>query len=336
MIKPRTNLKLRDETEEQTLRDLLTPLFRQKRALIGVFSCFSVLAILLAAFWAARYYVSAMQIVVNRDRSDPAITAAPNAAVMNNPQVTPEQVNSEIALIKGDDILRSVAQTCGLANRWTVTELLVPRDPDSIRAARTESAAMRLGKGVKVETEKASDVITVKYGAFGNPETPACVLQNIGKLYLQKRLLLRRPADTLDFFTEQTEKYRQQLSDVETRLANFGHAEGVAAPDVLRNDVAQQVATAMSSLHQTEQQIAGDEKRLRDDAAQSREIPARITTQQSSNAANILLQQLQSDLLSAQLKDNSCSSSTIRPSHWFVRLTKKLPRPKPPSTTPGR
>ena len=302
MIKPTTSLRLRDETEEQTLRDLLTPLFRQRRALIAVFSCASLLAVFVAAFWAARYHVSAMQIVVNRDRSDPTITAAPNAAVMNNPQVTPEQVNSEIALIKGDDILRSVAQTCGLADRWTAAELLVPHDPGSIKAARIENAAARLAKDVKVETEKASDVITVKYGSLGNPETPACVLQNIGKLYLQKRLLLRRPTDTLDFFTDQTEKYRQQLAGVETQLANFGHVEGVAAPDVLRNDIAQQVAAAMSSLHQAEQQIAGDEKRLRDDSAQSRVIPARITTQQSSNAANILLQQLQGDLLAAQLK----------------------------------
>jgi uncharacterized protein involved in exopolysaccharide biosynthesis len=302
MNKAASPLKLRGETEEQTLRDMLTPLFRQRRALIVVFSCVSLLAIFFAWFWASRYYVSQMQIVVDRDRSDPAITAAPNAAVLNNSQVTPEQVNSEIALIKGADILRNVAQTCGLANRWTADELFVPHDPSRIKAARIESAAMHLAKGVQVQTEKASNVITLKYGDLGNPDTPACVLQNIGKLYMQKRLSLRRPSDTLHFFAEQTEKYRQQLAQVETQLADFGHVEGVAAPDVLRTDMAQRVTASVAGLHATQQQIAGDEKRLSDDATQMRQIPNRITTQQSSNAASQLLQQLQGNLLAAQLK----------------------------------
>lgn len=302
MNKPPARLRLTGTTEEQTVREMLTPLFRQKRTLIIVFSGTALLAVFLAWFWASRYYVSSMQVVVNQDRSDPTITAAPNAAVMNNHTVTPEQINSEIALITGQDILRSVAQTCGLANHWTAAEIFVPDDPKRIEAARIESAALHLARNVKVEAEKASNVITVKYGALGDPDTPACVLQNIGKLYLQKRLELRRPSDTFKFFAEQTDKYRQQLSQVETQLAAFSQSQGVAAPDILRTDVAQQVAVSMGALHEAQQQIAGDEERLGADMAQLRKVPDRVTTQQSSNAANILLQQLQGDLLTAQLK----------------------------------
>ena len=302
MNKPSSNIKLNGITQERTLRDLLTPLFRQKRTVIGVFSCVFLLAIFFSWFLASRYYVSEMQIVVVPDRSDPAITAAQNAAVMSNRGITQDQINSEVALIKGQDILRRVAETCGLGDRWTASELLLPNDPERIKAARIENAAHRLGKGVKVDAEKVSDVITVKYGALGDPNMPACVLQNIGKLYLEKRLQLRRPPGAFKFFVEQTEQYRQQLADVETRLADFSRAEGVASPDILQTDVAQQVAVSMGALHQAQQQIAGDEQRLRIDAEQLQKTPDRIQTQQSSNAANLLLQQLQSDLLTAELK----------------------------------
>jgi uncharacterized protein involved in exopolysaccharide biosynthesis len=221
---------------------------------------------------------------------------------MDHKGVSPDQISSEVALLKGRDMLRKIVETCGLGDKWSASELLLPADPERIKAARIENATIGLGKGVKVEAEKISDVINVKYGAVGDPRTPACVLQNLGKLYLEKHLLLRRPAGSSTFFAEETEKYRQELADTEGRLANFSRDEGVAAPDVLRTDMAQEVATSVSTLHQARQQIAADQERLKAVEARLQTMPERITTQQSSNAANLLQQQLEGDLLNAELK----------------------------------
>lgn len=291
-----------DASGTPTPRDLLMPVLRHKHLVAGVFSSLFLFAVFAAWFWAARYYVSAMQVVVEQGRADPAITSAQNAAVLSNKSVTPDQINSEITLLKGQDILLKVAETCGLGNKWSASEVWLPNDPDRIKAARIQSAAISLGKGVKVEVEKVSDVITVKYGAIGDPKIPACVLQNIGKLYLDKHLQLRRPMGSSNFFAQQTEMYRQELAGVEARLAGFSRWEGVAAPDVLRTDVAQQVAASMAALHTAQQQIAGDEDRLKAGEAQLRETSERITTLQSSNAANLLMQQLENTLLNAEMK----------------------------------
>jgi len=289
-----------------TPRELLTPIFRHKRLVMGVFSALFLLSVFVAWFWASRYYVSEMQVVVAQLRTDPAITSGQNAAVGTYKGVAPDQISSEIALLKGQDILRRVAETCALGNGWiegwSTSEIFLSNDPDRLKAARIQNAAAKLEKGVKAEAEKVSDVITVKYGALGDPKTPACVLQNIGKLYLEKHLQMRRPSGSATFFAEQTERYRGELADVEARLADFSRNEGVAAPDVLRTDIAQQVAASMAQLHQTQQQIAGDEERLKADEAQLQNTPDRITTQQSSNAANLLMQQLETILLNAQLK----------------------------------
>ena len=301
------NLKtgLNDVLPKWTLRDGLTPLFRHKGRVLTVFTL--VLGVSIYLVWAvvAHYYVSSMQIVVQQHRSDPSISAGQTGAIMNTSRgVSPDQISSEMAILKGDDMLRSVAETCDLASTkgFSPSELLFPKDPERRKAAKFEKAALSLEKGLKVEAAKVSDVIEVRYGVVGDPRTPACVLQNLGKLYLQKRLQLQRPPGASKFFAEQTEKYGKELSDVENQLAQFSQKQGVAAPDVLKTDLAQQLSVAIASLNTTQQAIAADENRLADIGRQLANTPDRITTQQISNSAMTLLQQLEASLLAAQVK----------------------------------
>jgi uncharacterized protein involved in exopolysaccharide biosynthesis len=286
-----------------SLRDALAPIFRHKRLVTAVFFGVFICSVLVAWFWVSQYYVAKMQVIVEQGRSDPTISAGQNAAVVTNRAPSPDVVSSEIALLQGQDMMREVAQTCGFADRSSMlSDLFLPRDPARRQAAKLEKAALSVGKAVKAEAEKGSDVINVKFGSIGNPETPACVLQNLGKLYLQKRLQLRRPVGASTFFAEQTEKYNNDLAEVETRLANFSHEQGVAAPDALRPFMAQQVAISTAALHTAEQAIAADQARLEGLKKQLQETPERIVTQQTSNAANSLLQNLEANLLESQVK----------------------------------
>jgi len=290
------------ETQELTLRDMLSPLFRHRRIVIISFCGVFVIATLVAWLWAAQYYVSTMQVAVEQDRSDPTVTAAQNGTVTSK-AITVDQVSSEVALLQGDDMLRTVAATCGLADeKWSPFNIFLPSDPQKRSAARIEVAARKLAKKLDVEAEKTSDVINVKYGKAGEPETPACVLQTLGRLYLEKHLQLQRPAGSSDFFAQETEKYRQALADSESRLSGFSRTEGVAAPDILRTDMAGQVATSEAALYQAKQAIAADEKRIENINQQLTQTPARSATSESSMASNLLMQNLQATLLAAQVK----------------------------------
>jgi uncharacterized protein involved in exopolysaccharide biosynthesis len=290
------------EAQEISLRDMLSPLFRHRRIVIFSFCTVFVLATLFAWLWAAQYYVSTMQVVVEQDRSDPTVTSAQNGTVTSK-AITIDQVSSEVALLQGDDMLRSVAATCGLADeKWSPFNVFLPSDPQKRKAIRIEAAAGRLAKKLDVEAEKTSDVINVKYGKTGEPETPACVLQTLGRLYLEKHLQLQRPAGSSDFFAQEAEKYRQALADSEARLSGFSRTEGVAAPDILRTDMAGQVATSEAALYQAKQLIAADEKRIDNIDQQMAKTPARSATTESSMASNLLMQNLQTTLLAAQVK----------------------------------
>ena len=198
-------------------------------------------------------------------------------------------------------MLRKVVATCSLATP-SVMDVFLPSDPQRRMAMKQEAAARRLAKKITVEAAATSDVIDVKYGRMGEPEVPACVLQTLGKLYLEKHLQLQRPLGTSDFFAQETAKYQQALTDAESRLTDFSRTEGVAAPDILRTDMATQVATSEAALYQAKQAIAADEKRIENVTQQMAATPARSSTTESSVAANLLLENLNATLLAGQIK----------------------------------
>jgi uncharacterized protein involved in exopolysaccharide biosynthesis len=289
---------------EITLRDVLAPLFRHKKMVLISFCGVFALAIIVAWAWAARYYQANMQVVVEQDRSDPAITAAQVANVNNNKPITLDQVTSEVALLQGEDMLLKVVRECQLVepNSWSPMDVFLPSDKAQRQAMKEESSMRNLSKKIKVEAATTSDVIDVKYGRVGEPEKPACVLQTLGKLYLEKHLQLQRPAGSSDFFAQETEKYRKALEISEKRLTDFSQSEKVAAPELLRADMAQQLAAAEASLYQAQQAIAADQKRIDNEKAQMAATPARSNTTEVSNASYLLMQNLQAELLAAQLK----------------------------------
>jgi len=276
--------------------------FRRRRLALVSFCGVFLGATVFAWYWAANYYESFMEILVEQDRSDPAITAAQNAAILTNGQVTPDQINSEVALIQGWDMLSSVVSSCGLEEPSLTDRLLLPSDPAQRKAVQVAKATRRLAKALDVEVEKNADVIKITYGKRGEAATPACVLDHLSRLYTEKHLQLRRPSGTSDFFAQETGKYQAALEEAETQLADFGIKHGVVAPDVQRTDMAQQVVNSIAALHQARQAAAADEQRIKNAEMQMTAIPARSATQESSNSADVLLQQLESSLLVAQIK----------------------------------
>jgi uncharacterized protein involved in exopolysaccharide biosynthesis len=275
--------------------------FRRRRLALVSFCGVFLGATIFSWYWAANYYESFMEILVEQDRSDPAITAAQNAAILTNGQVTPDQINSEVALIQGWDMLSSVVSSCGLEEP-SLTDKFLPADPAQRKAVQVAKATRHLAKALDVEVEKNADVIKVSYGKRGDAATPACVLDHLSQLYLQKHLQLRRPSGTSDFFAQETGKYQAALEEAESQLADFGIRHGVVAPDIQRTDMAQQVVNSIAALHQARQAAAADEQRIKNAEIQMIAIPARSATQESSNSADVLLQQLESSLLAAQIK----------------------------------
>jgi uncharacterized protein involved in exopolysaccharide biosynthesis len=312
-------LELRDTgaiSADPTVRDLVVPLFRRKR-LWGI----SLLGLLLLTIGVTVYlsnvYKCSMEVLVNRERLEPTLTSeATNQTPTNAAPVTEEDINSEVELLQSPDLLRQVVLAVGLERieRKAPMSLILPRQTDEWYAAR---ATERLGKRLDIEVVKKTNMILVSYKS-SDPKIAYGVLDKLAGLYMEKHLTVHRPIGSYDFFAKQTDKYRQALADSEMSLVNFGKTEGVVAPDVQRTDLAQVATNSVGALHQAEQAIAADEDRIIREEAKMKETPSRSPTLEVSNAADLLLQGLEANLLAAQIKKTQLSMK-YEPSYPLVQ-----------------
>jgi uncharacterized protein involved in exopolysaccharide biosynthesis len=154
---------------------------------------------------------------------------------------------------------------------------------------------------LNIEVVKKTDMIEVSYKSQ-DPKIAFGVLDKLAGLYMEKHLTVHRPTGSYEFFAKETDKYKQALEDAEARLGDFGKQEGVVAPDVQRSNLALVATNSVAAFHQAQQSIAADEQRISHEQGKMKEIPARSSTQEVSNSANVLLQQLQQNLLAARVK----------------------------------
>ena len=288
------------EPQDLTLRDLIVPLFRRKRTLSISLLVLLASAVVVTIALSGQYKAS-MEVLVNRQRLDPLVTSEATVQTPPNPPpVSEEEINSEVELLKSTELLKEVVLSNRLQERErkTLLAVLLPRQSDDWYVAR---AVEKLSKKLTTEVVKKTNMIEVSYKS-SDPQVSYGVLNKLAGLYMEKHIAVQRPMGSYEFFSKETDRYKHALAESEMRLASFGKTEGVAAPDVVRTDMAQEVVNSISALHQAQQAISVDEHRIGDEQAQMTATPSRSSTQQVSNSADVLLQQLEANLLSARIK----------------------------------
>src|SRR5271154_4635566 len=140
MSAPNSKKNFDDPLAVPTMRDVLSPLFRHRRLVIGTFCALFACSILFAWRWASHYYVAKMQIVVEPTRSDPAITSAQFSSVASSKSISTDQISSEIALLRGLDMYREIVVTCGMVSntKWSPGDLFIAPSPERKQAMNLE------------------------------------------------------------------------------------------------------------------------------------------------------------------------------------------------------
>jgi uncharacterized protein involved in exopolysaccharide biosynthesis len=289
-----------EKSSRVTLRDMLVPLFRRRRLFVLTF--FGLLLGTICMTWyLSTLYEASIEVLVDRERQDPMVTTQQTNQSAQLPlPVTEEEINSEIELLQSADLLEKVVLANHLQEKEkdSITAWLFPQKDE---AAYVSKAVERLAKALKVEPVVKANVFKVSYKST-DPRLCYGVMNSLANGYLEKHINVYRPKGSYNFFAKEAEEYRKALAESETRLASFGPEQKVAAPDQVRTFMAQTVAMSVGTLQQAKEAIAADEKRIKEDETQISATPARSPTLQVSNVADVLLQQLKTDLLTAQLK----------------------------------
>jgi polysaccharide biosynthesis transport protein len=298
-------------------RDLLAIVFRHLGSVILLFLGIS-LAVLLYAFLSPKQYQSETKILVKRERVDPLVTAEAQVSPLPNAGVTEADVNSEIELLKSQDLLAKVVVAAGLdqekkEDSWLaylaslkdrVVSLIWPPEPIKdlayAKQLKINMLAQDLATNLDVEPLSKSNLISVTYSST-DPEMAARVLNKLAVLYLDKHLSVQRPPGTLEFFEQETQRYRKGLVDIEARLSEFSQSLGAISPQIEEESVMRKISDFEGRARETLSGIAEAQERIRSIQAQLSSMPERLTT--SVHTGNSpMIGQLKSTLSTLELK----------------------------------
>jgi uncharacterized protein involved in exopolysaccharide biosynthesis len=285
-----------------TARDLLEIGYRRRKTFAV---CFTVvfLGAILAAVVMPRRYESELKILVHRERADPIVTAQQTAAMEQNlPGLTEEDINSEVAILRSQDLLEKVVAACGLETGRSGSlvdaifgPLRVPQDEQT----KIRMAAAKLGNDLRIEPVKKSFIISVTYPS-SDPQLAAHVLNTLGDLYLAKHAAVHRPSNATDFFDREAEQHRKTMEDAESRLAEFNRDSGLVTSQSEKDSTVPKLAEFELNMRETQAAIPAAQEHVQALEGLLEKTPPRITTQLHTSDNGALMQQLKSSLVSLE------------------------------------
>ena len=279
-----------------TVRELAMVLFRQRRVFVGVAGMVLVAAVFYAIF--GTQYQANMKVLVRRGRADAPVSTGANAPLdLTRLSVTEEELNSEVELLRGGDVLRSVVQQTGVGGHDWLGFLRFSEGTDQ----QVERAERRLAKRLKVETIKKTNLIAISY-ASEDPQKAAKVLQCLASVYLSKHTDVHRPGGERPFFLQQGEEAERQLEESKESLSRFNAQHGVVSAALQRDLTLQRLSEIDASHTDTRVTLAETQERVGALRQQLAALPERSTTQVRTADNPELLKELKSSLLNLELK----------------------------------
>ena len=280
-----------------SMRDLLAIGFRRKRTILLSFFGL-LLGAVLAILLRPSEYTATTKFLVERERMNPVVSPLQDVQASFPGEVTEEELNSEVELLKSEDVLRQVVVSCELQRHKSFLASLLGTRNEERQIAK---AVSRLQTGLKIEPIRKSHLIVVNYTS-SDPQLAARVLIALGDAYIAKNVAVHRRPGQFEFFDQETERYRTKLSDAAAQLMAFSNEDGGVAPQLTRDITLQKLNEFEASSQQTKAEMAASKQRIQALESQAGTTPQRLTTQARQIDDAQVLQGFKATLMNLELK----------------------------------
>lgn len=299
-----------------TLRQLVIPLFRHRTAVLVTFAVLAA-AVVLVMVLLPRVYQAEMKLLVNRERADTIMTANAQSQGTIPAEISEGELYGEVELIQSREVIERVVTAIGL------DRFLPERFASEPAQARMAAAVEAVRDDLTVDPIRKTTMIRVAYKSQ-DPQLAARVLKELATVYLEKHLAVRRPAGAYDFFTQQTQRYTEELDTAQRALAAFAQREQVVAATTEKEIMLRKQNEFESDLDRTEATIADLTRRLDEIEQQIRTTPNRQVTQVRDVGNIEMLRGLKNDILKLEIERSDMLTKFTSAYPPLVRLEERL------------
>ena len=271
----------------------------RRRKLVAVVFCTMLAAVVAVTIVAGDKYESEFKVLVKQHLD--ALASPDGSGLNRTADVTEEETNTEVELLKSRDLLAQVVALHHLDKPGTQPWAHWLEKLQGGSGQRTDRAIRHLVSNLRVEAVKKSNIIDVTYSS-SDPALSARVLRTLADLYLAKHVELHETQGAYSFFAQQAQDYKAALAKAETDLTEYSHASSMAAPQMERDLMLQKMADIRVLQAQSEAAADSAFERYKTLQAELASTAPRMVTQVKSADNALLLGQLKSTLLNLELK----------------------------------
>jgi len=296
------------------LGDILFALFKRKRTII-VCAVVGIIAAAAVYFLFPPSYESQAKLLVRyvleRSGVDPA-EAAGAAAQSGNQAQADRVIGAETEILTSWDLAIQVAEALGpqrllpppqdLFSHVVQAVGLKRLLPSSGPSATVAEAAGSIASGLKVVSDKGSNIILISY-KNRNPEIAPLVLQELLSRYFVKHLEVHRSAGAFDFVAQQTDQVRARLNQAEDALKSLREKTGIASLKEGSAAITTEAAKAQEQLNAAEADLAEQQALVRQKTDSGSKTWRKKPTDEKANKAKVAGTQAKIETLKARLSD---------------------------------
>jgi len=291
-----------------TLEQFLIVLKYRRKLIFKVFASFVILVTVVSLVW-PNVYTGIATVVIDAKAPD-AVTG-----MLTQGMIMPSYLATQVDIISSERVARGVVRKLGLdkdpelVNDWKLDT------NDGATGSFESYYAYRLGKKLKVEPSRESNVIEIRFKA-NNAKSAAAIANAFAEVYLETNLeLMNEPATRYsNWFTNQVKQIRGKMAKEQESFTVYQKDKGIVSMDEKFDVEAAHMADLSAQLTVLMAQLSDARTREREaDAGNLETIPEVVN--------NLEVQNLRNAIAAADGKILS-ASNTLGPNHPQVKEQK--------------
>lgn len=244
------------EDQKKTPRRILSSLFKHRLLIAKVFLCVG-LPLFILVLSMPKKYIATSRVLIKPGRAILLSPGSDGSSLALTP--SPETINTEIQIIKSQELFDRLAKDVPLPNG---------------------KATGGLGASLTVTPVRATNVIQISF--TGTDQDRAAKLANrAAELYIEQSLKVHRTQGIEEFYDEQEKKLQEQLITAETSLKEFQEREKIVDASIEISSDLQALAAFEKGLKETESAIRETEERIAVLNDQMKQQQVTISTQKN-------------------------------------------------------
>lgn len=340
--------KIEETPRSLTIRDFVYVLFRHKWKIVFFFTAV-VSVVTIATLVSPEIYRSEAKLLLKIGRE--SVTLDPTAStgpVMHVSQSRLSEINSEIEILRGRDLIEKVIDTIGTdqllmksqaaggatdAGQWLAPIKSVlgwPKDAlkqmgMSEQLSDREVALLSIYDNLYIGSDKDSNIIKVSYTA----KSPAIAQRFVSELItssLEKHIAAHRTPGSYKFFVEQTEHLKSKLNASEEKLKTLKNKIGITSIERQQANLLERIRLLEVKKDTTESSLASSSAKVKSLEQAIAQIPETTVIEETTGYPSSGADAMREELFRLQIEEQKLLKNFSEDSRSVQSIRKEIVR----------